>query len=83
MHPNGGTEAPRYPKKTGNKRAQMLSEKSQRDEIRAEDRLTLWDGCDTRPRPIPMKVLTSIRHQESKPKRPKSLCLLCSLKINK
>lgn len=68
MHTNGGTEAPRHPKKTGNKRAQMLSEKSQRDEIRTEDRLTLRDGCDT----IPMKVLTSVRHQESKSLQPKN-----------
>lgn len=62
MHINGGTEAPRSPKKTGDERAQMLSEKSGRDEIRTEDRLTMRDGVSTRQRKAPGFDL----HQESK-----------------
>lgn len=57
----------------------MLSDKSWRDEIRAEDALTLWDGFNTRPQLILIKVLTLIiKSHGQRGHSPTSLSLLCT-----
>lgn len=57
----------------------MLSDKSWRDEIRTEDALTLWDGFNTRPQLILIKVLTLIiKSHGQRGHSPTSLSLLCT-----